>query len=105
MPDHLTEAAKKKLFVACFIALMATSFAFIIRIMILGDLAKEFALTETQQGEILGVGIWPFAVSIILFSLVIDRIGYGKAILFAFVAHCAFAVLTIFSTGYWTLYL
>jgi len=104
MLDNLSEAAKKKLFVACFIALMATSFAFILRILILGDLAKQFALTETQQGEIFGVGIWPFAVSIILFSLVIDRIGYGKAILFGFVGHVLFAVLTIFSTGYWTLY-
>ena len=104
MLDNLTEAAKKRLFVACFIALTATSFAFILRIMILGDLQKEFDLTETQKGEILGVGIWPFAVSIILFSLVIDRIGYGKAILFAFVGHVGFAVLTIFATGYWSLY-
>ncbi len=104
MPEPLSPAARTKLFWACFIALMATSFAFIIRIMILGDLAAEFGLTETQRGEILGVGIWPFAVSIILFSLIIDRIGYGKAILFAFAAHGAFAVLTILSTGYWTLY-
>ncbi len=104
MHEPLSAAARNKLFWACFIALMATSFAFIIRIMILGDLAAEFGLTETQRGEILGVGIWPFAVSIILFSLIIDRIGYGKAILFAFVAHSAFAVLTIFATGYWTLY-
>ncbi|HEU4420890.1 MAG TPA: MFS transporter [Planctomycetota bacterium] len=104
MLDNLSDAAKKRLFVACFIALVSTSFAFILRIMILGDLQKEFGLTETQKGEILGVGIWPFAVSIILFSLVIDRIGYGKAILFAFVGHVGFAVLTIFATGYWSLY-
>jgi MFS family permease len=95
---------KKKLFWACFIALTATSFAFIIRIMIMDSLATEFGLSETQKGEILGVGIWPFAISIVLFSLVIDRIGYGKAIVFAFLAHSAFALLTIFATGYWTLY-
>lgn len=102
--DQLTESGRKKLFWACFIALCATSFAFMLRIMTLGDLARDFGLTETQQGEILGVGIWPFGVSIILFSLVIDRIGYGKAILFAFVAHAAFALITIFATGYWSLY-
>lgn len=102
--DQLTESAKKKLFWACFIALTATSFAFMLRIMTLGELAKDFGLSETQQGEILGVGIWPFGVSIILFSLVIDRIGYGKAILFAFLAHAAFAIITIFATGYWSLY-
>ncbi len=102
--DQLTESAKKKLFWACFIALTATSFAFMLRIMVLGDLARDFGLSETQQGEILGVGIWPFGVSIILFSLVIDRIGYGKAILFAFIAHAAFAVITILAKGYWSLY-
>ena len=104
MLDNLSEAAKKRLFVACFVALMATSFTFMLRIMIMGDLANAFSLNETQKGELLGVGIWPFAVSIILFSLVIDRIGYGKAILFAFVGHVAFALLTIFATGYWSLY-
>jgi MFS family permease len=104
MLENLSEAAKKRLFIACFVALMATSFAFIIRIMILGDLQAEFGLSETEKGEILGVGIWPFAVSIILFSLTIDRIGYGRAILFGFVAHLAFALLTIFAKGYWTLY-
>ena len=102
--DGMNESAKKKLFWACFIALCATSFAFMLRIQIMGSLAREFGLSETQQGEILGVGIWPFGVSIILFSLVIDRIGYGKAILFGFLAHVAFALITIFATGYWSLY-
>jgi len=102
--DQLTEPAKKKLFWACFIALCATSFAFMLRIMVMGDLAREFGLSSTQQGEIFGAGIWPFGVSIILFSLVIDRIGYGKAILFGFLAHAAFALITVFAKGYWSLY-
>jgi len=96
---------QKKLFWACFVALVATSFAFILRIMIMGDLAQEFNLSETQKGEIQGVGIWPFAISIVLFSLTIDRIGFGKAILFAFFAHSIFALMTIFAVGYWTLYI
>ena len=39
------------------------------------------------MGQIFGVGLWPFAISIVLFSLVIDKIGYGKAMVFAFVCH------------------
>ena len=97
--------AQRKLFWACFVALVATSFTFILRILAMDDIAAEFGLSETQKGEILGVGIWPFAVSIVLFSLVIDKIGYGKAILFAFVAHAAFAVLTVTASGYWSLYI
>ena len=95
---------QKKLFWACFVALVATSFAFMLRIMVMDDLAREFNLSNTQRGEILGVGIWPFGVSIVLFSLIIDRIGYGKAIAFAFLSHSVFALLTIFASDYWTLY-
>ncbi len=83
---------------------MATSFGFIIRANIIGDLGVAFNLSETQKGEILGVGLWPFALSIILFSLVIDRIGYGRALSFAFLCHVLSAVITIFATNYQMLY-
>jgi MFS family permease len=96
---------EKLLFWACFIALIATAFGFIIRAMIIEDWGEAFGLDETQKGEIFGVGLWPFALSIVLFSLIIDKIGYGKAMLFAFVCHASSAVITIFATGYETLYL
>ena len=92
------------LFWTCFIALIATSFGFIIRAQIIGDLGAHFNLSETQKGEILGVGLWPFALSIILFSLVIDRIGYGRSLAFAFICHVLSAIITIFATGYQMLY-
>ena len=97
---------QKKLFWACFIALVATSFAFIIRIFLLEDpgFRAEFNLSDTQAGEITGAGLWPFGISIILFSLIIDRVGYGKAIAFAFVCHTGFALLTIFASSYDHLY-
>ncbi len=86
-----------RLFVACFIALIATSFGFIIRIMTMDTWATEFGLSETQKGEIFGVGLWPFAISIVLFSLIIDKIGYGKAMFFAFVCHLASIGITIWA--------
>jgi MFS family permease len=98
------ETVSKKLFLTCFIALVATSFGFIIRANIIGDLGVHFNLSETQKGEILGVGLWPFALSIILFSLVIDKIGYGRALAFGFVCHVAATIVTIFATGYQMLY-
>jgi MFS family permease len=102
-----------KLFWACFISLIATSFGFIVRATIMDDWAKQFGLSETQKGEIFGAGLWPFAISIVLFSLVIDRIGYGLAMAFAFVCHVAYMGIVIAaptiagndpSTGYWVLY-
>lgn len=104
MEDEQTNGPTKWLFWTCFIALIATSFGFIIRAQIIGDLGVHFNLSETQKGEILGVGLWPFALSIILFSLVIDKIGYGRSLAFAFVCHILSAVITIFATGYQMLY-
>jgi len=94
-----------KLFYACFVALITTSFGFILRSLMLPEWGREFNLTQTQLGEIAGVGLWPFAISIVLFSLVIDRIGYKTAMVFAFLCHVASAVLTIFANGYWMLYI
>jgi MFS family permease len=106
MNDSTTTSAKDmKLFYACFVALVTTSFGFILRSLMLPEWGKEFNLTQTQLGEIAGVGLWPFAISIVLFSLVIDKIGYKTAMVFAFICHVASAVITIFANGYWMLYI
>jgi len=84
-----------KLFVASFIALIATAFSFMLRIMLMGEWEQEFQLTKTQAGTIFGAGLWPFGISIVLFSLVLDRVGYRKAMAFAFVCHILFALMTI----------
>ncbi len=100
-PDQKTQW----LFWTCFIALVATSFGFIIRVLTLGDLQEPFNLNETEMGEIFGVGLWPFAISIILFSLIIDKIGYGKALVFAFLCHVVSAIVTIMATNYTMLWI
>lgn len=94
----------KGLFLACFVALVTTSFGFILRALILPQWGQEFNLTQTQLGEIAGVGLWPFAISIVLFSLVIDKIGYKTALYFAFFCHLSSAIITIFASNYWMLY-
>ena len=83
------------LFWACFASIVATAFGFIIRSQIVGDWANQYKLDATQVGKIQGVGLWPFAISIVIFSLIIDRIGYGKAMGFAFLCHISSAILTI----------
>jgi DHA2 family metal-tetracycline-proton antiporter-like MFS transporter len=99
-----SDASNKKIFWACFTALVATSFVFGVRANVIGELADKFALSESQKGTILGVGLWPFAISIIIFSLIIDRIGYKTAAWFAVICHIASLLLTIFATGYQSLY-
>ena len=65
-----------KLFWGCFIALITTAFAFITRAFLVNAepfWPSTFGLNQVQAGELFGAGIWPFAISIIVFSLIIDR--------------------------------
>lgn len=105
---HATAASPvehdKRLFWGCFVALIATSFGFIARVLTADAWQAELGLTATQQGEILGAGLWPFAISIILFSLIIDRIGYKAAMWFGLICHTASSILILFSNSYASLY-
>ena len=104
VPLNTNTQAMRRLFWGCFIALVATSFAFIIRVMLMDEWQIVFGLSETQKGEIFGAGLWPFGISIVLFSLLIDKFGYGRSMVFAFVCHIASALLMITAKGYWGLY-
>jgi len=92
---ELTEQQKKRLFWGCFIALVTTGFGFIARIFLVNTWAAEFSLDPAQAGRLIGIGIWPFAVSIILFSLFIDKIGYKVAMLVAFLGHIIWAIMGV----------
>ncbi len=92
------------LFWGCFVALIATAFAFILRSFMIPVWGEEFGLTNTQQGELAGVGLWPFAITIVLFSLVLDKFGARNSMVFAFVCHVAAVALTVTATGYSMLY-
>ncbi len=87
------ERNNQVLFWGCFIALITTAFSFVGRLFLINTWAGEFNLDPAQAGRLAGIGIWPFAVSIILFSLIVDRIGYKTAMLFAFLGHVVWAVM------------
>ena len=95
----------KRLFWGCFIALVSTSFGFIARVLTAPEWGAEFGLSETQVGEILGAGLWPFAISIVLFSLVIDKIGYKAAMWFGLICHTLSTVIILFAQDYSMMYL
>ena len=99
-----TPGSQMKLFWACFIALVATSFVFGIRANTIGLLQDGFNLSEAQKGTINGAGMWPFALSIIVFSLVIDVIGYKIVALIAAACHIVSLWLTLHATGFESFY-
>ena len=96
------DAGNKTLFWGCFIALITTAFAFITRAFLINipDLwPSDFGLNSVQAQELFGAGIWPFAISIIAFSLIIDRIGYRVAMIFSFVCYVIYAALALKAYG------
>ena len=84
----------KILFWGCFIALITTSYAFISRMILCGgQFITDFGLDKVRTGELQGAGIWPFGISIIVFSLFIDRIGYKVAMIFSFLCYLTYSAL------------
>ncbi len=83
----------KIVFWGCFIALITTAFGFVGRLFLINVWADQFGLDAAQAGRLGGIGIWPFAVSIIGFSLFIDKIGYKTAMCFAFLGHIVWVVM------------
>ncbi len=86
------------LFWGCFVALITTAFAFITRAFLVNDpnlWPKAFGLDGVQAATLFGHGIWTFAISIILFSLIIDKVGYRFAMFFSFICYGAYAALAL----------
>jgi MFS family permease len=94
-----------RLFQACMLSLVATAFGFVMRSSLLNALGMAFDLTEGQKGALIGAGLFPFALSIIAFSLIVDRIGYGRAMAFAWVLHVLSAIVMVTAGSYRGLYL
>src|SRR5262249_421525 len=87
--NHTTN--DKVVFWGCFTALVTTSFGFFSRLYLCNTrFPEDFGLEKGAAGSLAGAGIWPFAISIILFSLIIDRVGYRVAMLFSFICYAIY---------------
>jgi len=97
MTDSADNKPSKLLFWGCFIALITTSFGFITRMFLFDDpeIVKLLNLDPAQVGKFKGIQIWPFAISIILFSLIIDKVGYKFSMIFAAVCQIIWAIMGI----------
>jgi MFS family permease len=84
-----------RLFTGCVVSLVATAFGFAVRAAILEDWRGDFNLSSEQIGYLLGAGLFPFAISIILFSLIVDKIGNGISMAIAFTLHVVSALITL----------
>ena len=88
----------KRLLWAGFMAILAAGVGFAIRGGILDNWAAEFGFTGAQLGAIGGAGFTGFCFGIIIGGLVVDKIGYGKLVVAAFLFHVLSAVVTFAAT-------
>ena len=96
---------RNKLFVASCLALLVTGLSFGIRAGILGTLGTNFNLNAEQLGTIAATAFWGFPLAVVIGGMVVDIIGMKKLLVMAFIFHIAGIILTIFATGYWSLFL
>ncbi len=95
------EARNRRLFIASFLTLIAAGMGFAIRGGgILGEWGSQFGFTKSELGEITGLGLAGFGVTIILCSLFADRVGYKSLMVAAFLLHTLSAVVTLAATPF-----
>ena len=102
--NPLTDREKKALFWASFLSLAAAGFGFAFRVAKGGDYGAAFDLTNLQIGMIFGASLWPIAITMIGFSLVVDRTGYKLPMIGAFALQTISGVGTYLAGSYGELY-
>ena len=88
----------KRLLWAGFLAILAAGIGFGIRGGILASWAADFGFTGAQLGAIGGAGFTGFCFGIIIGGVVVDRVGYGKLVVAAFLFHVLSAFVTFAAT-------
>ncbi|HMX38770.1 MAG TPA: MFS transporter [Saprospiraceae bacterium] len=94
-----------RLFTAACLALTVTSMTFAIRAGMIGDLGRQFQLSDTQLGWITGMAFFGFPVATTLGGFFVDQVGMRRLMWVAFGSHLLGLLLTIFAGGFWTLFL
>ena len=77
---------------------------FAIRADTLEALRQTFSLTQAQIGWVASTAFWGFTVSMLVGGQLCDSLGMGRLFAIAFGMHVSGILLTIFATGFWSLY-
>jgi predicted MFS family arabinose efflux permease len=101
---EMTEARRRRLFIASCMALIATAVTFAIRGDILGDLGMRFSLSNEDLGKAAGAWAYGFTLSIFIGGQLVDLLGMKRIAAAAFLMHFLGVALTIFAGGFWMLF-
>jgi len=86
---------RQRLFLASFILLIACGVGFSARAAVLGRWGAEFGFTKAELGVITGFGLTGFGLTVILFSVLVERWGYGVLLALTFSCHVLSAVVSL----------
>ena len=96
--EGISSSNAQRLLWAGFMAILAAGVGFSVRGAILGQWADRYGFTMTELGQITGGGFVGAGLIILAGSFIADKVGYGKLMALAFLAHFSSAVLTL-ATG------
>lgn len=103
--EEIPEKQRQMIFWASFLALTAAGFGFAYRVMALGDWQTEYNLTGQEVGNIFGASLWPIAVTMILFSLIVDKVGHKLSMYIAFGLQLVSVILSLTANSPSSLYI
>jgi MFS family permease len=98
MINNNNDVNRKRLLWAGFVAILAAGVGFGIRGGIFANWAAEFGFSGAQLGAIGGAGFTGFCFGIMIGGVVVDKIGYGKLVIAAFLFHILSAFITFGAT-------
>ena len=97
---ELSDKEKSLLFWGSFLSLMAAGVGFVFRSMVPALWGSHFQVSDTEVGALFGAGLWPIAIMMILFSLIVDKVGYRISMYIALVLQVVSVVGTVMATSY-----
>lgn len=89
----------QRLLWAGFVAILAAGVGFGVRGGIFANWAADFGFSAAQLGAIGGAGFTGFCFGIMVGGVVVDKIGYGKLVIAAFLFHVVSAFITFGATS------
>jgi fucose permease len=95
---------KNRLFIASALSLFVTAVAFGARSGHLVPWMNEFGLSAAEAGWIASAFLWGVTISVLVFGLLVETWGTAKVITVMFIAQLAGIILTVFATGFWSLF-
>ena len=95
---------RNRLFIASALSLFVTAVAFGARSGHLIPWMNEFGITAAQAGWIASAFLWGATISVLLFGLLVETWGTAKVLIVLFTAQLVGIIMTVFATGFWTLF-